>query len=181
MLERWSSGTAEDREWVFEAVQHQLRRIAAGTGAVNGAITRRSSRPLWSTKRIPGLWTRPASRGRTARISMGSLHSSCGRSSSTTRAGGGLESARAYARIDSSRRSPGAGGGVDTNDVIALHDALNELATLDTRQAEIVELRYFGGLTEEEVAKVKALSPATIRREIAAARFWFGGRMQGHR
>jgi RNA polymerase sigma factor (TIGR02999 family) len=66
-------------------------------------------------------------------------------------------------------------------DVLALHVALEELATLDPRQAEIVELRYFGGLTEEEVATVKSLSPATIRREIAAAKFWLGRRMKGQR
>jgi RNA polymerase sigma-70 factor (ECF subfamily) len=65
--------------------------------------------------------------------------------------------------------------------VLALHDALNDLAVLDPRQAEIVELRYFGGLTEQEVANVKALSPATIRREIAAARFWLGRCMTGQR
>ena len=62
------------------------------------------------------------------------------------------------------------GGGPDL-DVVALHDAPNDLATFDARQAEIVELRYFAGLTEEEVAKAKALSPGTIRRETAAARF----------
>jgi RNA polymerase sigma factor (TIGR02999 family) len=66
-------------------------------------------------------------------------------------------------------------------DVIALHDALTELAALDPRQAEIVELRYFGGLTEEEAAEVTGLSPATIRREVAAARFWLGRRMRGER
>jgi DNA-directed RNA polymerase specialized sigma24 family protein len=66
-------------------------------------------------------------------------------------------------------------------DVLALHGALDEMAGLDPRQAEIVELRYFGGLTEEEVAAVKQLSPATIRREIAAAKFWLGRRMKGTR
>ena len=66
-------------------------------------------------------------------------------------------------------------------DVLALHEALDELALLDPRQAEIVELRYFGGLTEQEVATVKTLSPATIRREVAAARFWLGHRMKGGR
>jgi RNA polymerase sigma factor (TIGR02999 family) len=66
-------------------------------------------------------------------------------------------------------------------DVLALHEALDDLATLDPRQAEIVELRYFGGLTEQEVAIVKELSPATIRREVAAARFWLGRRMKGGR
>jgi RNA polymerase sigma factor (TIGR02999 family) len=64
-------------------------------------------------------------------------------------------------------------------DVLSLHEALDELASLDPRQAEIVELRYFGGLTEAEVATVKHLSPVTIRREIAAARFWLGRRMKG--
>ena len=74
--------------------------------------------------------------------------------------------------------APNAGPDLD---VIALHDALTELAALDARQAEIVELRYFGGLTEEEVSTIKMLSPATIRREIAAARFWLGRRMKGQR
>jgi len=46
---------------------------------------------------------------------------------------------------------------------------------------EIVELRYFGGLTEQEVAMVTHLSPATIRRDIATARFWLGHRMRGAR
>jgi len=66
-------------------------------------------------------------------------------------------------------------------DLLALHEALDEMADLDPRQAEIVELRYFGGLTEAEVAAVKKLSPVTIRREIAAARFWLGRRMKGLR
>jgi RNA polymerase sigma-70 factor (ECF subfamily) len=71
-------------------------------------------------------------------------------------------------------------GGQDL-DVLALHNALDEMAALDSRQAEIVELRYFGGLTEDEVATIKQLSPATIGREIAAARFWLGRRMKGTR
>jgi hypothetical protein len=61
-------------------------------------------------------------------------------------------------------------------DVVALHEALNEMAGLDPRQAEIVELRYFGGLTEEEVATVKGLSPVTIRRA-AGRRFTPKGQM----
>jgi RNA polymerase sigma factor (TIGR02999 family) len=66
-------------------------------------------------------------------------------------------------------------------DVLALHESLNALAVLDPRQAEIVELRYFGGMTEQEVATVKGLSPATIRREVAAARFWLGRQMKSVR
>jgi RNA polymerase sigma factor (TIGR02999 family) len=74
----------------------------------------------------------------------------------------------------------GAAAPVDC-DVLLVDQALDDLSRLDARQAQIVELRYFGGLTEEEVATVKELSPVTIRREIAAARFWLGRRMKGQR
>src|SRR5215469_5638017 len=69
------------------------------------------------------------------------------------------------------------GGGVDI-DVLALHLALEDFAKLEPRQAEIVELRYFGGLTYEEVARVMDLSPVTIRREVATAKCWLGQRMR---
>ena len=56
--------------------------------------------------------------------------------------------------------------------LIALDDALQELATLDERQARIVELRFFGGLSVDETANVLAVSPTTIKREWATARAW---------
>jgi len=57
-------------------------------------------------------------------------------------------------------------------DLIALDDALNSLAGFDPRQARIVELRYFAGLTIEEVAQVLGISPATVKREWILARTW---------
>ena len=57
-------------------------------------------------------------------------------------------------------------------DVLALDEALDRLAGLDERQARIVELRYFAGLSVEETAEVTALSPATVKREWAMARAW---------
>ena len=57
-------------------------------------------------------------------------------------------------------------------DVLALHDALERLAVLDARQARLVELRYFGGLTIEETAEALDVSPATVKREWATARAW---------
>ena len=57
-------------------------------------------------------------------------------------------------------------------DVLALDDALKTLAGLDTRQTRIVELRFFGGLTVEETAEVVGISPATVKREWAAARLF---------
>lgn len=56
--------------------------------------------------------------------------------------------------------------------LLALDEALNSLALIDPQQSRIVELRYFGGLTIEETAKVMNLSAATIKREWAMARAW---------
>jgi RNA polymerase sigma-70 factor, ECF subfamily len=53
-----------------------------------------------------------------------------------------------------------------------LDAALDRLATLSARQARIVELRYFGGLTVEEAASVLDVSPKTVKRDWAAARAW---------
>lgn len=57
-------------------------------------------------------------------------------------------------------------------DLLALDDALKQLASLDPRQSQIVELRFFGGLSIEETAQAVNISPATIKREWATARLW---------
>jgi RNA polymerase sigma factor (TIGR02999 family) len=57
-------------------------------------------------------------------------------------------------------------------DVIALDDALQELARFDPRQSRIVELRYFGGLEIDETAEALDISPATVKREWISARAW---------
>src|SRR5689334_14781153 len=57
-------------------------------------------------------------------------------------------------------------------DVIALEDALERLAALDERKAKVVELRFFGGLSTDEVAEVLGVSRATIEREWSFSRAW---------
>jgi RNA polymerase sigma factor (TIGR02999 family) len=57
-------------------------------------------------------------------------------------------------------------------DLEALDEALTRLATFDPRQARVVELRFFGGLTIEEAADAVGISPATVKREWNAARAW---------
>jgi RNA polymerase sigma factor (TIGR02999 family) len=57
-------------------------------------------------------------------------------------------------------------------DLVALDDALNELARLDVQQARIVELKFFGGLSIEDTAHVIGVSRTTIKREWATARAW---------
>ena len=57
-------------------------------------------------------------------------------------------------------------------DLVLLDDALNNLAKFDKTQAEIVELRFFGGLTIEETAHALNISPATVKREWTVAKAW---------
>jgi RNA polymerase sigma factor (TIGR02999 family) len=57
-------------------------------------------------------------------------------------------------------------------EIVSLHEALERLESLDPRQARIVELRYFGGLSIEETAEVLGISAATVKREWAMARAW---------
>jgi RNA polymerase sigma-70 factor, ECF subfamily len=57
-------------------------------------------------------------------------------------------------------------------DLLALNEALEQLATMNARQARVVELRYFGGLKEEEVAHVLGIAPRTVRSDWQLARAW---------
>lgn len=57
-------------------------------------------------------------------------------------------------------------------DLMSLDEALNDLAALDPQQTKIVELRFFGGLTIEEVSEVLGISPATTKREWDSAKLW---------
>ena len=57
-------------------------------------------------------------------------------------------------------------------DLLALDDAMKRLATLDARQCQIVELRFFGGLSIAETAQAVDISPATTKREWTTARLW---------
>jgi RNA polymerase sigma factor (TIGR02999 family) len=57
-------------------------------------------------------------------------------------------------------------------DLIALDDALQDLVTFDNRKSRIVELRFFGGLSIEEIGEVLEISPRTIRREWRVAKAW---------
>jgi RNA polymerase sigma factor (TIGR02999 family) len=57
-------------------------------------------------------------------------------------------------------------------DMVALDDALSSLSAIEPQRAKIVELRFFGGLSNEEAAEVLAISPATVQRQWAGARAW---------
>jgi len=62
-----------------------------------------------------------------------------------------------------------------SEEMLTVHDSLSRLERLDARQARIVELRYFGGLTIEEIAEVAGISTKTVARELNVAKAWLYG------
>jgi RNA polymerase sigma factor (TIGR02999 family) len=62
--------------------------------------------------------------------------------------------------------------GNQAKEIVALDDALNGLATLDERKSRVVELKYFGGLTTEEIAEILKISPETVKRDWSFAKNW---------
>lgn len=66
-----------------------------------------------------------------------------------------------------------------STDVLSLHAALEQLAEIDPARAELVELRYFGGLTIEETAEILGSSPATVKRNWEVARGWLYRSLRG--
>ena len=93
-----------------------------------------------------------------------------------------------HARAHKAAKRPRSAFRVDLNDQIAgkeprgvdllsLDQALTDLTTFDPRMAQIVELRYFGGLSEQELAKVLSISRSTVTREWQTARTWLYRRM----
>jgi RNA polymerase sigma-70 factor, ECF subfamily len=63
-------------------------------------------------------------------------------------------------------------GGGPARDIVALDDALNALARLDARKVQVVEMRFFGGLSVDETAEVLKVSPVTVMRDWSTAKAW---------
>lgn len=70
-------------------------------------------------------------------------------------------------------------GGDQDENLVALDDAMQALARIDSRKAQVVELRFFGGLSVEETAEVLKVSPVTVMRDWSTARAWLYREMSG--
>lgn len=70
-------------------------------------------------------------------------------------------------------------GGGRHSDLVALDDAMNALARLDPRKVQVVEMRYFGGLSVEETAEVLKVSAVTVMRDWSTAKAWLYGELSG--
>jgi RNA polymerase sigma-70 factor (ECF subfamily) len=71
-------------------------------------------------------------------------------------------------------------GGNRAADLVALDDAMNALGRLDARKAQVVEMRFFGGLSVEETAEVLKVSPVTVMRDWSSAKAWLYRELAGN-
>src|SRR5277367_4062464 len=70
-------------------------------------------------------------------------------------------------------------GGDRSKDLVVLDDAMNALAQMDARKAQVVEMRFFGGLSVEDTAEVLKVSPVTVMRDWSSAKAWLYRELAG--
>lgn len=92
------------------------------------------------------------------------------RAASADKRGGGAQLLSLDTSMDVGTTGP-------TVDLLALDDALARLSKLDARQAQVIEMRYFGGLTTDETAETLGISPSTVARAQRAAEAWLSAAM----
>jgi RNA polymerase sigma-70 factor (ECF subfamily) len=180
LLAQWRQGSADAQERLMQLVQGELRRLAASylrreraghtlqpTAVVNEAYLR-----LMPQRGVR--WENRAHFfGIAAKMMRRVLVDHARRKRAGKREGFSGDPV-------SVSQVPDPAGGQDI-DVLNLHQALDDLAVLDPRQADVVELRYFGGLKIEEIAEAIGVSPATVKRELTTATVWLRHRMKGEK
>jgi RNA polymerase sigma factor (TIGR02999 family) len=170
LLVDWSNGDTAALEKLLPLIDQELRRLAhrymsrerAGhtlqtTALVNEAFVRLVNRTNVNWQNRAHFFGIAASLMRTILVDHARSHA-CAK-----RGGGAFNLELDETMIVSKQKA---------SEVLALDDALNELARLDPQQSRVVELRFFGGLTVEETAEVLHVSPATIKREWSTAKAW---------
>lgn len=94
-----------------------------------------------------------------------------------------------YAKSNQAQKRGGGAARIELNEaailspeqskeIVDLHEALERLATLNSRKARVVELKYFGGLNHDEIAEVMKISTVTVRRDWMFARTWLYDELQ---
>lgn len=176
-LEGMANGDPQAAERLIEEAYADLRRMAARRMTPTGA-----DQTLQPTALVHEAWLRlggdqmhgwknRAHFFAAAATAMRSIMVDRARSRKALRHGGGQERV-VFAEADL------ASGSACDDQVLAVHDALDRLASEDPQKAELVKLRYFAGLSVEEAAQVLGVSEATVNRWWVYARAWLGREIQ---
>jgi len=176
LLARWNEGDLAARDALIPLVYEELRRVAK-----RHLAGQRSNPTLQATALVHEAYLRLVSRKAAhwqdrshffalASQMMRQILVDHARMRNAAKRGGG----NLTVVLD---REPGVDGTINL-DLIRLDAALKKLAALDERQSRIVELRFFGGLSIEEAARIVEISPAPAKREWATARVWLHHAME---
>lgn len=176
LLQSWSAGDSQAAERVLPLVYDELRRIASrqlrqergdhtlqATALVNEAYLRLERQEGFEWPSRAHFFAFAAHLIRRVLVDHARHHNRAKR-------GGRIEKVTLAEAVDLSLEKP--------PDLVALDDALLHLETLDPRKAAVVELRFFGGLTLEEIAHHLSVSPETVGREWRRARAWLYTELQ---
>ncbi len=175
-LDRWNAGDRDARDELIPLVYHELRHLARRSLA-----GQRPNHTLQSTALVHEAYLRLARHDRArwqnrehffavaSRVMRQILVDHARRARAAKRGG-----APVTLEIDAAVAGPDR----REIDLVALDDALHALAALDPRQSQIVELRFFGGLSIDDVSKLLGISPATVKRNWATARSWLYAELQ---
>lgn len=170
LLSAWSAGDESARERLMPAVYDELRRLAR-----HHMRAERADHTLQTTALVHEVYlrlvgqrsadwkTRAQFFAVAATMMRRILVDHARRRAYAKRGGGMIRCAIDDAVAAAESRS---------SEIIAVDEALDQFSVIDERAARIVELRYFGGLTVEQVASVLELSVATVKRDWAAAKAW---------
>ena len=176
LLLAWSNGDEAARSRLFEAVYDELRRLARGR--------LRRERPdlsLAPTVLVHEAYLKLIDQRRVHWQNRSHFYSIAGHV--MRRILVDHARARAAAKRGANARIPlddvDVGVAPRDVDVLALDAALEKLASVDRRQSELVELRFFAGLTVEEAAAALDVAPITVKRDWALARAWLFRELQG--
>jgi RNA polymerase sigma factor (TIGR02999 family) len=177
LLRQWSAGDGEARDRLIPLVYDRLRELAhqrRGGGNLNislttTAIVHETYMRLVAAPTVD-LYDRAHFLALAGQI-MRNLLIDHARARSAAKRGGGavaVELEEASFMTDS-----------DLDAIVELHEALERLAVLNPRQSQMLEHRYFGGLSLEETSAACGVSLATVKRELRSARAWLAFELQG--
>ena len=168
LLNRWSNGEEDARDELMRLVYNELHRIA-----VHYLHRERREHTLQPTALVNELFLKFSEQQRMSwqnRAQFFGVAAQLMRRILVDYARAHKASKRGGDRFCVSLKNIAAFGAQPDVDLLALHDALNQLEQIDPEQARIVELRFFGGLTIRETVEVMGISHATVERELRLAK-----------